>query len=134
MTTVELSFEIGRQSWETTKANGSHGHWSKQYNARRDLRAYANIEARNHLNQGGHRFTGQVHCTAYIQYPTSNLADPANAAGTIKPLIDGLVDAGLLPEDHSKALIGPDYRRDAGKSPKGTHIIRLVLREVASHE
>lgn len=36
--------------------------------------------------------------------------DPHNYMSTVKALVDGLVDYGLLPDDSSQYLIGPDLR------------------------
>ena len=36
--------------------------------------------------------------------------DPANAYPAVKALIDGLVDAGVLPDDDAAHLDGPDMR------------------------
>ena len=124
---VELRFTIERNLWETTKANGSHGHWSKQAGARKQLRQTAGWTAKAHRHQP---LKTPCRCIAYIQYPTKAEADPANAAGTVKPLIDGIVDAGLIKDDSSQHLIGPDYRRDKGRSLPGFHDIRLVFTEL----
>lgn len=37
--------------------------------------------------------------------------DPSNWAPTAKALVDGMVDADILPDDDSTRVIGPDLRR-----------------------
>lgn len=125
---VEFFVVVSRRDWEATKANGQHGHWSKQAGARKRLREAAGWDMKALLRDGVFKpLVGPVRCTAYIQYPTAAKADPHNAMGTIKPIVDGCVDAGLLTDDNSEHLIGPDTRRDAGKAAPGTHRIRLVF-------
>ena len=71
--------------------------------------------------------------TAYVAYPKgTGRADPGNVVSTvIKALIDGCVtDAGMLPDDDHRHLIGPDARRDTNTT--GRHYrVRLVWAEVA---
>ncbi|QSR25546.1 hypothetical protein CFH99_07910 [Nocardioides aromaticivorans] len=67
-----------------------------------------------------------AHIAAFIGYPRNGRADPANAAPTVKALIDGLVDAGVFPDDDSTHVIGPTYLR-GNKCPAGQHTVRLVL-------
>lgn len=57
--------------------------------------------------------------------------DPANWAPSAKAAVDGLVDAGVLPDDDDKHLIGPDMRLGAlapvvlGRRP-GRLMLRIV--------
>lgn len=67
-----------------------------------------------------------AHVAAFIGYPRNGRADPANAAPTVKALIDGLVDAGVFPDDDSTHVLGPTYLR-GDKCPAGQHTVRLVL-------
>jgi hypothetical protein len=52
--------------------------------------------------------------------------DPANFSLTAKAVVDGFVDYGLIPDDDSKHLLGPDMRRDESL-PRGMtmHIFNL---------
>lgn len=43
--------------------------------------------------------------------PTAVGETPTNYMATVKPIVDGLVDAGVLPDDDAKHLLGPDLRR-----------------------
>ena len=48
--------------------------------------------------------------TVHVAYPDHRRRDVHNLMGTVKPLVDGMVDAGLLPDDDDTHLIGPDLR------------------------
>lgn len=72
------------------------------------------------------RNIGTTHVAAFIGYLRNGKADPANAAPTVKALIDGLVDAGVWPDDDSTHVIGPTYLRDP-KTADGNYSVRLVL-------
>jgi crossover junction endodeoxyribonuclease RusA len=68
-----------------------------------------------------------THVAAYIGYPRNGRSDPSNASDTVKPLIDGMVDAGVWPDDDSTYVIGPTYLRDKASGQAGVHTVRLVL-------
>lgn len=68
-----------------------------------------------------------THVAAFIGYPRNGKADPANAAPTVKALIDGMVDAGVWPDDDSTHVIGPTYLRDPKSPTPGHYTVRLVL-------
>lgn len=57
-----------------------------------------------------------VQITAHIWKPRNNRYDPGNLYPTAKACLDGIVDAGLLPDDDHKHVIGPDMRH-GGKGP-----------------
>lgn len=117
-------FRVRADQWLT--ANGRY-HWAKKAERTRSLRFQASVAG----ELCHEHYTRPVHVTAHIGYPTNGKADPANAAPTVKALIDGLVDAGVFVDDDHTHLIGPDYRRDTVKAPRGFHTVRLVIEEVA---
>lgn len=47
---------------------------------------------------------------AELHFRDNRRRDPHNYYPTIKAVVDGLVDYGLLPDDSSQYLIGPDLR------------------------
>jgi hypothetical protein len=57
-----------------------------------------------------------VTITAHVWKPRGGRYDPGNLYPTAKACVDGLVDAGLLPDDDHKHVIGPDMRH-GGKGP-----------------
>ena len=79
---------------------------------------------------------GRAHCTAVLTFRDRTRRDPANWAPTVKPAVDGIVSGwpvavrgwvGLLPDDDSTHLIGPDLRIGAPDSTLPPGHIRLLL-------
>ncbi len=68
-----------------------------------------------------------THVAAFIGYPTNAKADPANAAPTVKALIDGMTDAGVWADDDSTHVLGPTFLRDPKSPTPGHYTVRLVL-------
>lgn len=60
---------------------------------------------------------------AYIHRPISSRSDAGNFYPTVKPIIDGLIDAGLLPDDNDDHLAGPFLH----KGEKGPYAVTLVI-------
>lgn len=88
------------------------------------LRDLARVEARR---QGLVRGLTRVRIVAHLTYPTTHRRDPNNAHPTTKALLDGLVDYGLVPDDDSSHVIGPDHRF-AGVGGRARHYgVRLVV-------
>ena len=52
-----------------------------------------------------------VRIVAHIHKPGNRRWDPNNLSATTKACVDGMVDAGLIPDDSWKEVIGPDHRR-----------------------
>lgn len=50
--------------------------------------------------------------------------DPGNWSPTAKALVDGIVDAGVLPDDNHKHLLGPDPRM--GEPVPGSQIVLYI--------
>lgn len=119
---MRLTFTIPPSQWLT--ANGRY-HWATKARATKALRQRARIEAQRHTP-----LQTPVHTTAIIGYKTAGRADPANANPTVKALIDGIVDAGIIPDDDARHLIGPDFRLGEPHGQKGIHIIHIDLEEV----
>lgn len=46
-----------------------------------------------------------------VRFPDGRRRDPNNYHATTKPLIDGLVDAGVFPDDDAEHVLGPDIRK-----------------------
>ncbi|MER5301345.1 hypothetical protein ABT039_17985 [Streptomyces lasiicapitis] len=63
--------------------------------------------------------------------PIKRKRDPGNWAPTAKAYVDGLVDAGLLPDDNSDHLLGP-YPEMAPPVTTGGARISLVIVEIAT--
>lgn len=52
----------------------------------------------------------QVHLLTTLRFPDRRRRDPHNYYPTLKALVDGLVDYGLVPDDSHQYLVGPDVR------------------------
>jgi crossover junction endodeoxyribonuclease RusA len=62
----------------------------------------------------------------YVLHPntTTRRRDPGNWAPSAKAVIDGFVDAGLLPDDNSERLLGPDPR--IGEPVPGSQLVFYI--------
>lgn len=89
-------------------------HWAKKARLTKAWRdAGLTYARRNRLPQ-----LDRAHIKVEIHKTTARTFDPLNLADTAKPLIDGIVtDYGLLPNDSSAYLDGPDMR-DGGKQSR----------------
>ena len=87
------------------------------------LREQAYYLARS-LKNSGTTIHYPTHCVATMSFPTSRRRDSANFQGAIKPIVDGIVSAGILPDDDITHLVGPDLRIDPSvrTSPGMVHI------------
>lgn len=102
-------------------------HWSTRMRRTRMLRALAASEAR--ITGAAGKRLGASTVTAMIGYPTQTRADPANAAPTVKAIIDGLVDARVWDDDDHRHIPSVAFTRDPQKAPKGTHTVTLIIQE-----
>ncbi|WP_128683426.1 hypothetical protein [Actinomyces qiguomingii] len=50
-------------------------------------------------------------------FPDRRRRDTHNLMPTVKPIVDGLVDAGLLPDDDTRHLVGPHLEASSELSP-----------------
>lgn len=115
-----LTFTIPKAAW--ISAN-DRLHWAVQSERTRYLRQLGAFTAKAKRVP-----TFDVtHVAAFIGYLTGGRADPQNSAPTIKALIDGMVDAGVWPDDDSTHVIGPTYLRDPKSPTPGHYTVRLVL-------
>lgn len=114
-----LRFAITPDLWRTAN---DRLHWAPAAKRNKALREMGCATARFQRV----RDLGPTHVAAFIGYTRNGKADPANAAPTVKALIDGMVDAGVWPDDDSTYVIGPTYLRDP-KTADGTYSVRLVL-------
>jgi hypothetical protein len=116
-----LRFTIGPDLWMSAN---DRMHWAPKAKRTKALRQLGYTVA---MREPVGAFD-TCHVAAFIGYTRNGTADPANAAPTVKALIDGLTDAGVWPDDDSVHVIGPTYLRDP-KTGDGTYSVRLVLTE-----
>ena len=81
-------------------------HWTRRQHATKAWREAACWEARR---RRAPRLT-LARIEAHVRWCDSRRRDLHNVAPTVKACVDGFVDAGLLPDDDTKHLIGPDFR------------------------
>ena len=115
-----LTFTIPADLW--LSAN-DRLYWAPKAKRTRALRQIGLLHAIGNCPVG-HDVT---HVAAFIGYLRNGKADPANAAPTIKALIDGMTDAGVWEDDDSTHVIGPTYLRDPKSPTPGHYTVRLVL-------
>lgn len=97
-------------------------HWAR----RKKLTTYyreAGYAACVRLNLPRYR---KIHAVYWMCYGNNRILDPHNFMLTAKAIVDGCVDYGLVPDDNSKHLIGPDPRRDENL-PLGMHLQIIPL-------
>lgn len=97
--------EIDRLGKDWLTANQRIHHFAKARLSRnwRDIAAWRcrDIDA---------QFTNGARVVCELRFAIRRTRDPANWAPTAKAVVDGLVDAGLFPDDSDKYVTGPDMR------------------------
>ncbi|MCL2089878.1 MAG: hypothetical protein FWH11_01410 [Micrococcales bacterium] len=84
--------------------------WQERARRTSDLRMTGVIYARRAMVPlDGPGFT-RAHLTVTFAWPDRRRRDPANWHPTLKALVDGSVDAGVLADDDGTRLVGPDLR------------------------
>jgi crossover junction endodeoxyribonuclease RusA len=66
----------------------------------------------------------RAHVLAVIRPASRQRIDPANFYPSVKPAVDGLVDAGVLSDDDAAHLDGPDMR--LGQLVKGGQLVLVI--------
>lgn len=103
-------------------------HWRVLHPIRADWREkgeLAGIAAR--VNELG--WTRAI-INAYIHRPINNHSDAGNFYLTVKPIVDGLIDAGLLPDDNDDHLQGPFLH----KGEKAPYAVTLTIERLQDTE
>lgn len=119
MTTIEI--DVPREWYMSAN---QRLHWAVKARQTRWLRQLG-----SNTGKGVRLGYDKARVIAYVAYPKSTgRADPGNSSPTIKAIIDGLIDAGPLPDDDHKHLVGPDYRRDTNTCT-AQYRVRLVFSE-----
>ena len=112
-------------------ANHRH-HWALEAQLVKEWREAAHWHAKRaklpHL--------AACHIEATLRFPDRRRRDAGNYAPTLKAVVDGLVDYGLLPDDRHELLTGPDLRigepiirRGGGLRIDGEVVLLITERE-----
>lgn len=97
-------------------SNGRH-HWRVKAKRTAVLRELARIHAHNAIIRGDLPRLQRAHIRIVMTWKDNRVRDPANWYPTFKAMIDGFVDAGLLPADDYRHLDGPDMRGNPQAGP-----------------
>lgn len=107
--------------------NSNHrNHWAIDARRKKAWRTAARYAAHNTTRHE------RVHIECWIHKKTRRTYDAHNLTPTAKAVIDGLVDAGLIPDDTNQHLIGPDMRQGETR-PKQPGITLTITPQEASH-
>jgi hypothetical protein len=85
--------------------------------------------AQEAIPEGASPFLGRVRIVASVWKPTDNRWDPGNWYPTAKACVDGIVDAGIIPDDNWRLVEGPDMRR-GGQCARGRERIIITIEEL----
>lgn len=118
-----MTFDVPAALWLSANARPHWAEKARKTKALRQLGWYVSHDSGLRLDT--------THVAAFIGYPRNGKADPANAAPTVKALIDGMVDGGVWPDDDSTHVIGPTFLRDPKPDVVGIYRVRFVLTEQA---
>lgn len=122
MMVSELVLDLPRALWWSAN---DRLHWQAERRRKKTVRLLARTVARGTARFQVARLDVQVH------YPTNTQADPHNIASTVlKAAIDGIVDAGVLPDDDDKHLTAVAITRGPKTSVRGIYRLTLTLQEV----
>ncbi|WP_136314342.1 hypothetical protein [Actinomyces procaprae] len=121
----KISVLIPKGEWIASNGPAGRLHWAEKARRVKALRERAGWTARRARIPALQR----ARIDAYLHGRTRRRVDPANAYPTIKALVDGLVDAHVLPDDDSLHLDGPHmYQGSADPAmTEGWHRITLII-------
>ena len=110
---------IGKVPYGLLSANTRH-HWAVNREVARTWRHLAATTAR----AAGIPPMGRARIVVTFHKATANRYDPGNLAPVSKAIVDGLVDAGVLPDDSHEYVVGPDHR--AGAKTTTPHVVVTI--------
>lgn len=89
-------------------------HWAAKAPVVKTLRTLSKIQHRAAINRGDYRPFDRARLVVWITWPDGRRRDAHNTLPTLKALIDGAVDAGMIKDDSDRYLQGPDLRTIQG--------------------
>ena len=103
-------------------------HWREKARRTATLRVLAETAVHPRAHQ-----STPVTLTVTVTYPPlARRRDASNLAPTVKGMLDGIVDAGLLPDDNDRVIVATTYQASADKGAPGVWRFELEFTEVAS--
>lgn len=133
-----MSEPAGPQRWLVVIADPGVGwlsangrkHWTRQREGARAWRQAAALHARSlHLPR-----LQRAHLLVTFHHATNRRRDAANLAPTVKAVVDGLVDAHVLPDDDDAHLLGPDLRTGPRVDPGRPVRLSVLVTALAAGE
>jgi len=124
-----ITFTIGKTLWLTSNRPISNRGYLQR--VRNELHQMAAFEAQR---QGLARWSAPVLACWTVRYPKGVRADKgeaSNAQPTTKALLDGLVQAGYLPDDGPHWVTAEHFRRGNNLTEPSIHQIELLLTDQA---
>ena len=89
-------------------------HWSTRHDTQGYWRGVAKLKFREAGRSLG---MNKAHILVTFHHPDKRRRDVHNYVSlVVKPIVDGIVDSGLIPDDDDKHLVGPDVRAILGSS------------------
>lgn len=126
MTSATITVDIPSAMW--LSSNHRH-HWRQKAARTADIRTLA-----RHACKGVEPVAGPVVITAHVGYPPRvHIADAPNAWDSIKPAIDGIVDAGVLIGDDSAVIVEHRFLRDPERTPRGRYRLTIHITTPCLH-
>lgn len=111
----EFRIPVTKEQWKAQHLNANQRlHFQARNKKTQWWRALAAVRCRNARIPGLDR----AHIEIWYRFPDNIKREVANLQPTSKAIVDGLVDAGLLPDDKDEWCVGPDNRRTW---PNGPH-------------
>jgi crossover junction endodeoxyribonuclease RusA len=107
-------------------SNDRH-HWRSAAKIAADLRQVGALASR-----GITPVTGPVDVVVTVSYPDRRRRDAPNLWPTVKPLIDGMVDAGVLPDDSDAQVRRTVFQAGGERCAKGFVRLHVELVEVGA--
>ena len=125
--TDTLTLTIPTSEW---LSSNQRLHWAQKARRTRSIRTRAFMLGLAAI-RAGHvtAHTRKTHVHVLVAYPTARKADPPNSYPSVKAAIDGLVDAGIFPDDNSDH-VSLGFDRDPEKSALGTYRLTLEMKEI----
>lgn len=95
-----------------------HHHAAGPLRARWRERAFDAARRAYGTPEAGEAWHRAIRVEVEVRFPDRRRHDVANLYSYVfKPIVDGLVDAGVVIDDDDRHLIGPDPRRDIDRGP-----------------
>lgn len=98
-------------------------HWATRSKLTRHWRGVALVACKSAINRGDLCRMDSAQIDVWFSFPTNQRRDVGNLYPTVKACVDGLVDAGLLPDDDDEHLEGPFLHR----GDRGPCSMRFVI-------